>query len=214
LTRYRAHPPHTYIHIHLSIRQENFYLPQCVDLYQIVKVYDYSIQYPFARIEARTLNKHSLIQYSLDTNDKIFSINKQTGYLHLLPSVQTHRRLKSDYLLTTKAFDTQSKLSINCYVKVHLIRRRQLIPKFLSSKNYQVDLPEIHADSGRLRQRLFQIVALLDSEVYNKKLEIRYRFIDSNQHFIINRQTGYIAAKQPLNPYTTYEFNVKIKIYF
>ncbi|CAF3953558.1 unnamed protein product, partial [Rotaria sp. Silwood1] len=33
--------------------------------------------------------------------------------------------------------------------------------------------------------------------------------IDTNQHFIINRQTGYIAAKQPLNPATTYEFDVE-----
>ena len=209
LTRYRAHPPHTYIHIHLSIRQENFYLPQCTDLYQTVKVYDYSIQYPFARIEAKTFNKQSVIQYSLEDTEKFFSINKQTGFLHLLPSVQTNRRLKSDYLITTKAFDTQSKLSINCYVKIHLIRRRQLVPKFLPADNYKIDLPEIHTDSGRLRQRLFQVVALLDTEVYDKKLEIRYRFADTNQHFIINRQTGYIAARQPLSPYTTYEFNIE-----
>ncbi|CAF3629425.1 unnamed protein product, partial [Rotaria sp. Silwood2] len=25
LTRYRAHPPHSYVHIHISIREENFY---------------------------------------------------------------------------------------------------------------------------------------------------------------------------------------------
>jgi hypothetical protein len=180
----------------------------------MVKIYDYSIQYPFARIEATTLNKHSLIQYSLDNSENIFSINKQTGFLHLLPSVQTHRRLKSDYLLIIKAFDTQSKLSTNCYIKIHLIRRRQLIPKFLLTDNYKIDLPEISVDSGRLRQRLFQIVALLNTEVYDKKLEIRYRFVDSNQHFIINRQTGYIAAKQPLNPYTTYEFNVKLRFFY
>ena len=213
LTRYRAHPPHTYVHIHLAIRQENFYLPQCVNLYQNVKVYDYSIQYPFTQIEAHSLNKHSLLQYSLENNEKIFAINKQTGFLHLLPSIQTNRRLKTDYLLTIQAFDTQSKLSTNCYVKVQLIRRRQLIPKFLSTTIYQINLPEISAHSGRLRQRLFQIVALLDPQVYEKKLEIRYRFTDSNQHFIINRQTGYIAAKQALNAYTTYEFNVKSRFF-
>jgi hypothetical protein len=130
--------------------------------------------------------------------------------LHLSPSIQNNRRVKSDYLLTIKALDTQHKLSVDCYIKIHLIRRRQLIPKFPSAPVYNIDLPEIQRNSGRLRQRLFQIIALLDSKVYDKKLEIRYRIVDSNHHFIINRQTGYIAAKQPLTAYTTYEFNVRI----
>ena len=208
LTRYHAHPPQTYFHIHLTIRQENFYLPQCLDLYQTVQVYDYSIQYPFARIQASTLNRNSLIQYSLENNEKIFSINKQTGFLHLLPIIQNQRQLKSDYLLTVKTTDVQYKIASQCYLKVHLIRRRQLIPRFLLSE-LQIDLPEISYQSGRLRQRLFQIIALLNHHVYSKQLEIRYRFPDQNQHFIINRQTGYLAAKQPLMPYTTYEFPIE-----
>ena len=212
MTRYRAHPPHTFVHLHLSIRQENFYLPQCVHIYQNIKVYDYSIQHPFARSDAISLNKNSLLQYSIVDNDKnenIFSIDPRTGFLNVLPSIQNNRRLKSDYLLTIKALDTQYKLSVNCYLNLHLIRRRQLIPKFISSPNYDVTLPEIERNSGRLRQRLFQIIALLDNKVYDRKLEIRYRIGDSNQHFIINRQTGYIAAKQPLKAYTTFEFNVR-----
>ena len=212
LTRFRAHPPHTYVHVHLSIRQENFYFPQCQDLYQTVRVYDYATQYPFAQIQAKTLNKQSHLQYSLVDEEKIFAMNKQTGFLHLLPSIHTQRRLKSDYLLTTNVFDLQSKLSVSCYVKVQLIRRRQLIPQFLSSTVYKADLPEIPAGSSRLRQRLFQVVALLNPQVYDRKLEIRYRFTDLNHHFIINRQTGYIAAKQPLDSYTTYEFNVRTDI--
>jgi len=128
----------------------------------------------------------------------------------LLPSIQNHHHhLKSDYFLTIKALDSQYKLSVNCYLKVHLIRRRQLIPKFLYSSIYKIDLPEIELNSGRLRQRLFQIVALLDKNIYDKNLEIRYKFVDINQHFLLNRQTGYIAAKQPLYPYTTYEFNIE-----
>ncbi|CAF5103164.1 unnamed protein product, partial [Rotaria sp. Silwood1] len=210
LTRYRAHPPHTYIHIHISIRQENFYLPQCINIYQNVKIYDYLIEYPFARIEATTINKNSFIEYTIidnDKNDKIFSIDKQKGFIQLLTTIQNNRRLKSDYLLIINALDNQYKLSVNCYLKIHLIRRQQLIPKFIYSSIYNIDLPEIQYHSGRLRQRLFQIIALLDTHVYDKKLEIRYRIVDSNQHFIINRQTGYIAAKQPLNPYTIYEFH-------
>ncbi|CAF1009126.1 unnamed protein product, partial [Rotaria sordida] len=219
LTRYRAHPPHTFIHIHISIRQENFYLPQCIDTYQSVKAYDYSIEYPFARIEAKTLNKNSFIEYTIidnDKNDKIFFIDKQKGFVQLSSIIHNNnnnnnnnRRLKSDYLLTINALDNQYKLSVNCYLKIHFIRRHQLIPKFLSSSIYNIDLPEIQYHSGRIRQRLFQIIALLDNHVYDKKLEVRYRFVDSNQHFIINRQTGYIAAKQPLNPYTIYEFQVQ-----
>ncbi|CAF3290402.1 unnamed protein product [Rotaria socialis] len=212
LTRYHAHPPHAYIHMHITIRQENFYLPQCVDTYQNVKAYDYSTDYPFARIEATSLNKNSLIQYSIvdsDKDEKLFSIDKQKGSLQLLPAIQNNRRSKSDYFLTINALDNQHKLSVNCYLKIQLIRRNQLVPKFISSPVYNIDLPEIQYHSGRLRQRLFQIVALLDHQVYDRKLEVRYRIVDSNQHFIINRQTGYIAAKQPLNPYTIYEFHVQ-----
>lgn len=98
---------------------------------------------------------------------------------------------------------------MNCYLKVQLIRRNQLTPRFISAPVYNVDLPEIQYNSGRLRQRLFQIIALLDHNVYDRKLEVRYRIVDSSQHFIINRYTGYIAAKQPLNPLTIYEFQVR-----
>ncbi|CAF3916710.1 unnamed protein product, partial [Rotaria sp. Silwood1] len=106
LTRYRAHPPHTYVHIHISIRQENFYLPQCINIYQNVKIYDYLIEYPFARIEATTINKNSFIEYTIidnDKNDKIFSIDKQKGFIQLLTTIQNNRRLKSDYLLIINA---------------------------------------------------------------------------------------------------------------
>jgi hypothetical protein len=163
-------------------------------------------------VEAISLNKNSLIQYYIvdnDRNEKIFSVDQRTGFINLLPSIQNNRRVKSDYLLTIEALDTQYKLSVNCYVNIHLIRRRQLIPKFISSPSYNINLPEIERNSGRLRQRLFQIIALLDNKVYDKKLEIRYRIADSTQHFIINRQTGYVAAKQPLKAYTTFEFNVR-----
>ena len=128
-----------------------------------------------------------------------------------MSSIQNYRRLKSDYLLKIKVFDQQCKLSVHCYLKVHLIRRRQLIPKFIHSPVYNIDLPEIQHHSGKLRQRLFQIIALLKHHVYDKTIDIRYRIVDSNQHFIINRQTGYVAARRPLNPYTVYEFHVRKK---
>ena len=201
MTRYRAHPAHTFIHIHLTIRAENLYLPQCRTIYQQVQVYDYAIQYPFARIQTQSsMSKQSVIQYRLvndrlsddeQKKDKIFSIDKQTGYLYLLPVVQQNsRRFKSDFLLTIEAMEMSMKLTVNCYMKVHLIRRRQLIPRFYHNSNYQINLPQLTRQSGRLRQRLFQIIALLDHQVYDRKIEIRYRMVGSNQHFIINRQTG------------------------
>ena len=202
----------------MSIRQENFYLPQCVDIYQTAKVYDYATQHPFARVEGISLNKNAILQYALaadndddgQANEKIFAIDKRTGFVSLLPAIQSHRRYKSDYLLTVKAMDNQYKLAVNCYVKIQLIRRRQLVPKFIYAPMYHIELPEIDRQSGRLRQRLFQIIALLDNQVYDRKLEIRYRITDANQHFIINRQTGYVAAKQPLNVHATYEFKVRL----
>ena len=212
LTRYRAHPPHSYVHVHVAVRPENFYLPQCLDIYQDVRVYDYAIQYPFARVQGVSLNRNSALQYKLIENDpkeKIFSIDQQTGFLHLLPVAQSQRRLKADSFLTVQAIDTQYRLSTDCYVKVHLIRRRQLVPRFIQAPQYQIDLVQLERQSGRLRQRLFQIIALLENTVYDRKLEIRYRMVDANQHFIINRQTGYVAAKQPLEAYSTYEFTVR-----
>jgi hypothetical protein len=216
LTRYRAHPPHSFIHLHVSIRPENSHLPQCIPIYQRIQIYDYSIQYPFARIQAVSLNKHVQLEYSLfneDAKEKIFSIDKQTGFIHLLPTIVNSRRLKSDYFLTIDVTDHPQQLSTHCYMKVHLIRRRQLIPRFLHSSTYHIDLPTFEQQSSRLRQRLFQIIALLDNQVYNRKLEIRYRIIDVNQNFIINRQTGYVAVKQPLTVYTTYELTVRQMIF-
>jgi hypothetical protein len=129
-----------------------------------------------------------------------------------MTSMQNNHISKSDYLLTVQALDKQHQLSVGCYLKVHFIQRQQLTPKFLYSPIYNIDLAEISYKNGRLRQRLFQVVALLDHQVYHKNLEIRYRITDSNQYFIINRQTGYIASKQSLYPYTTYEFDVRENI--
>jgi hypothetical protein len=215
LTRYRARPPHSFIRIHISIREENFYLPQCVDNYQHIKLYDYSIQNPFIRVQALSLYDNAHLQYSIiknNINEKIFSINKQTGFIQLMTSMQNNHISKSDYLLTVQALDKQHQLSVDCYLKVHFIQRQQLTPKFLYSPIYNIDLAEISYKNGRLRQRLFQVVALLDHQVYHRNLEIRYRITDSNQYFIINRQTGYIASKQSLYPYTTYEFDVRENI--
>lgn len=91
---------------------------------------------------------------------------------------------------------------------MNLIQRSQLTPKFIHSPIYNIDLVDISSSSTRIRQRLFQIIALLDNDIYEKNLEVRYRIIDLNQYFIINRQTGYMATKQPLYPHTTYQFNV------
>lgn len=216
LTRYRAHPAHSYVHLHIAVRAENLYLPQCIDVHQQVQVYDYSNQYPFARVQARSFNKNTQLQYVLidqDANEKYFSVDQQSGFLHLLPLSSNSNRLKSDYLLTVQAKEVLSKLTVNCYVKIHWIRRRQLTPRFLHSNIYEVNLPELDRQSGRLRQRLFQIVALLTNSVYNDKLEVRYRMVGFNQHFIINRQTGYIAAKQTLKAYGIYEFKVSVIYY-
>ena len=62
---------------------------------------------------------------------------------------------------------------------------------------------------NNIRQRLFQVIALLDQRIYNKNLQIRYRLVDTQGYFIINRQTGYIAAKKPLNPHAIYRLNVR-----
>ena len=212
LTRYRARPPRSFVHIHISIREENFYVPKCVDIYQNVKLYDHLIQYEFAHVQALSLYEHVHLQYSIvdnNINEKIFSVNKQTGYIQLLTSIKSNNLLKSDYLLAIRASDNQYQLSVDCYLEVNLIRRYQLIPKFLYSSVYNIDLLEISSNSNRLRQRLFQVIALLDNKIYDKNLEIRYRIVDANQYFIINRQTGYIAAKQPLHPYGIYEFMVR-----
>jgi hypothetical protein len=69
---------------------------------------------------------------------------------------------------------------------------------------------EISSHSKQLRQRLFQIIALLDHQIYNSKLQIRYRILDFQQDFIINRQTGYLAAKKPLKSSNIYRLNVRI----
>ncbi len=95
---------------------------------------------------------------------------------------------------------------------MNLIQRWQLTPKFIYSSIYNIDLMEISSDSKQIRQRLFQVIALLDHKIYNKNLQIRYRILDSKEYFIINRQTGYIATKKPLNPHTTYRFNVRENI--
>ncbi len=206
LTRYRAHPPHSFIHIHLTIREDNFYLPQCINIYQSIKIYDYSNSYSLIRVQALSLYDNINLQYSIINNnitEKIFSIDKQTGF------IKFNHLIKSDYLLTIQALDNQHQLSIDCYLKINYIQRRELIPKFFYSSIYNIDLIEISSNSKRLRQRLFQVIALLDQKIYNKNLQIRYRIIDSNQYFIINRQTGYIATKKPLYPHKIYQFNVR-----
>ncbi|CAF4109878.1 unnamed protein product, partial [Rotaria sordida] len=216
LTRYRAHPPHSFVYIHISVREENFYLPQCIDIYQNIKIYDYSIQSTFAYIQALSFYDNIHLQYSIinnGLNEKIFSINKQTGSIQLLSSSsssnQNNHLSIANYLLTIQALDNQHQLSVNCYLEVNLIRRQQLIPKFLYSSTYNIDLIEISSYNKQLRQRLFQVIALLDHEIYDKNLEVRYQIIDSNQYFIINRRTGYIASKQLLYSNRTYEFNVE-----
>ncbi|CAF1202193.1 unnamed protein product, partial [Adineta steineri] len=212
LTRYRAHPPHSFIHIHISIREENFYLPQCIDNYQYIKLYDFSIQYPFTSIQALSFYDNIHLEYTIiknNINEKMFSINKQTGFMQVLPLIENNYLTKSDYLLTIKVFDRQHQLSVDCYLNINLIQRYQLTPKFLYSSIYNIDLIKSASNYERLRQRLFQVIALLDHEVYDKNLEVRYRIIDPNQYFIINRQTGYIATKQSLHDHRTYEFNVE-----
>jgi len=209
LTRYRARPPHSFVHIHITIQEDNYYLPQCVNIYQNIKIYDYSNPYSLTRVQALSLYDHINLQYSIINNEKLFSIDKQTGFIQLLPSIRFNHLIKSDYLLTIRALDNQHQLSVDCYLKINYIQRRELIPKFFYSSIYNIDLIEISSNSKRLRQRLFQVIALLDQKIYNKNLQIRYRIIDSNQYFIINRQTGYIATKKPLYPHKIYQFNVR-----
>ncbi|CAF4433190.1 unnamed protein product, partial [Adineta steineri] len=127
--------------------------------------------------------------------------------MQVLPLIENNYLTKSDYLLTIKVFDRQHQLSVDCYLNINLIQRYQLTPKFLYSSIYNIDLIKSASNYERLRQRLFQVIALLDHEVYDKNLEVRYRIIDPNQYFIINRQTGYIATKQSLHDHRTYEFN-------
>ncbi|CAM4832083.1 unnamed protein product [Rotaria magnacalcarata] len=209
LTRYRARPPHSFVHVHISVREDDFYSPQCVDIYRNVKIYDYSIPSIFARVSALSFYDDIQFQYSIvndSTNKNMFSIDKKTGSIQLNP---TNHLTLSNYKLTIEALDRQHQLSVDCYLEVNLIRRNQLTPKFFYSPIYYIDLIETSLNSQRLRQRLFQVIALLDHKVYDKNIEVRYQIMDSNQYFIINRQSGYIASKQILEPKKIYEFSVE-----
>lgn len=212
LTRYRARPPHSFVYLHLTIREDNFYLPQCLHIYQTIKLYDYSIPYPLARIQAISLYDDVQLEYFLmnnTINENIFSIDKQTGFIQFLPSIDL---VRSNYLLTIRAFDNQHHLSVDCFLKIHHIQRRQLTPKFSYSSMYNIELMEISSNSKRLRQRLFQVIALLDHQIYSQHIQIRYRILGFQQDFIINRQTGYLAARKPLKSSTIYRLNVRILI--
>ena len=209
LTRYRARPAHSFVHLHVSIQDDNFFVPECVDLVQNFKFYDYAIPHPLARVQAFSLQWLANLSYSLireDTDEKLFSVDPSTGHVDVSPLFRTSP--SSTYLLTVRASDRQHYTSVDCYVNIQLIRRRQLIPKFLHPSVYNLDLLEITAHSGRLRQRLFQVVALLDEHVYSSDLEVRYRIVDSHDYFLINPQTGYIAAKQALTAQSIYDLHV------
>ncbi|CAF0721029.1 unnamed protein product [Adineta ricciae] len=212
LTRYYAHPPHSFIRIYISVIEENFFLPQCLENYQYIKLYDYSVQYPFINVQAVTFYDSIPLHYTIvndSTNEKIFVIDKQTGFIQLLWPHQNLRRANSTYLLAVRASDYQHQVSVDCYLKVKLVQRLQLTPKFIHSSVYNIDLVDASSSSTRIRQRLFQVIALLDNDIYEKNLEVRYRITDTNHYFVINRQTGYIATKQPLYPHTTYHFYVE-----
>lgn len=180
-----------------------------MNIYQTIQIYDYSTPYLLARVQALSFYNYTSLQYSIINNEKLFSIDKQTGFIYLLPSIRFHHLIKSDYLLRIRALDTQHYLFVDCYLKINHIKRHELIPKFIYSSIYNVDLIENASNNKRLRERLFQVAALLDEKIYNKNLQIRYRITDSNDYFIINHQTGYIAVKKALNPHTIYRFNVR-----
>lgn len=213
LTRYRAHPPHSFIQLHITIQEENFYTPQCVNIYQSVKIYDYSMPIStIARVQALSFYEKIQLKYSIisdNAEDNVFSIDDQNGSIQL--NLNNQLSSLSNYLLTIRAYDNQHDLSVDCYLDVNIIRRNQLTPRFLHSSVYSIDLIESSLNIQRLRQRLFQVIALLDHKVYDKNIEVRYQITDSNQYFIINRQTGYIASKQVLIPNRTYEFTVSRK---
>ena len=212
LTRYRARPPHSFVYLHLTILEDNFYSPQCLRIYQTIKLYDYSIPHPLARVQALSLYDHVHLEYSLmnnTINERIFAIDKQTGSLRFLPSID---RVQADYFLTIRAFDPQHHLSVDCFLRIDHIQRRRLTPKFAYSSIYNIELMEISSDSDRLRQRLFQVIAVLDDQIYNPNLQIRYRIVDTQEDFMINRQTGYLAARKPLKSSTIYRLNVRTSI--
>lgn len=209
LTSYRAHPPHSFVHIHLSIREDNFYLPQCVHIYQNLTIYPYSIPYPLARVQAVSLYDSVELEYRLidnDLNERFFAVNRLTGSIQFLPAIQLEQ---SNYLLTVRALEKQHDLSVDCFVEIHAIQRRELTPKFQHPSIYHLDTTEIPAHSSRLRQRLFQVIALLDHPIYHRNLHIRYRIVDLEEYFIINPQTGYMAAKRSLEFGRTYQLNVR-----
>ena len=211
LTRYRARPAHTFVHLHVSIQDDNFYVPQCVDIYQSLKLYEYSIPHSVVRVQAVSSHWPADLHYSLITEniqENFFSVNSSTGHVDVLPSFRTSPSTSSRYFLTVRAFDRQQYTSVDCFLDIQLFRRRQLTPKFLHPSVYNLDLLEIAAQSGRLRQRLFQVIAVLDEQVYASDLEVRYRIVDSPEHFLINPQTGYIAAKQALLAQSTYDLYV------
>ena len=208
LTRYRAHPPHSFVHLHATIHEDNFYLPSCLHVYQHVKFYDSSVQSSLARVQGVSSYPHLDLQYSLV--NEIFSIDQYSGFIQLRSTVSSpqQQQLPSDYRLTIRVFDVRHHLSVNCYLSVHLLQRNQLTPTFLSPSTFNLDLLEISPGSERLRQRLFQVAALLEHRIDDRALEVRYRIVDLDDYFIVNAQTGYVAAKQALYAHSVYEFNV------
>jgi len=208
LTRYRANPPHCHVHFYFRIHEDNFHFPQCRNVYQNLKFYEYSITYPLTRIQGTTIYEHIQLEYYLKSNsvnEKYFSIDKHTGFIQFLPSIKISHLNQSEYFLTIQIHDPEHLLFVDCYLKMNFFQRKDLLPRFLYSPMYNLDLVE----SQQIRQRLFQIPALLNEQIYHKNLRIRYRLIDTNNTFLLNKQTGYVAAGKSLNPHRIYQIHVR-----
>ena len=200
LTRYRAHPPTTYAHVYISIEEDNFDVPQCQKVFQTIKLYEFAVSNPISFI--RTEYHRDSFLYLLMNSNSEFTVDPRTG------AVNYRNSFPIDSTLAVRVFDEQFQVHTDCFLRIQWIHRHQLIPKFISTLNYQLNLTELSATSFGLRQRLFQLVAILNEEFYENNLEIRYRIVQNLDNFMIHPRTGSIASKRPLKVHSIHRFQV------
>ncbi|CAF1573648.1 unnamed protein product, partial [Didymodactylos carnosus] len=213
-TIFNARPQFSHIHVYISIRNENNFIPQCHHVYEEITLVEQH-QTPFIQIKAVDKEKDDQLNYAIVEGDEkqLFYIDSNNGQISFQRPMH-QRQDKRIYVLTIRVSDSgRPTLSSDCLLKVNVLRRKDVRPQFLHNENentYYFELPEINR--SRLKQRLFQIVAILnlpEKMQFNNNLQIRYRLLDPTKHFVINKETGYIAARQSLTSYSIYSFQIE-----
>lgn len=187
--------------MNVRISEDNFYLPKCIETNQNLQIYDYSISNPIGRVQARGFYRNSNLRYSLineTINENLFNVDRWTGEIYF----RSNRKNLSNSILVVRAADRHG--FVDCFVHIQWIYRHELTPKFLQTSIYDLDFIEIHSEFFQ-----FQVAAIFDHKFYEKNLEIRYRIVRKNDHFMINPRTGCIATKTKLNRNEIHQFDVE-----